>query len=48
MQTASNTITTPAGGLINPFIYAISALLIVFNASSASFNAGIATVLLKN
>lgn len=43
IHTASKTITTPAGGLLNPFTCAISFLFIVFKASSASFRAGRAT-----
>lgn len=40
MHTASRTNTTIAGGLEKPLISAISALLILPNASSASFNTG--------
>ena len=44
MHTASNTIYTAGGGATNPLIVAISPLLIVKSASSASFNAGKATL----
>lgn len=40
VHTASNTNTTIGGGLMNPLTSAMSFLLILDNASSASFNAG--------
>jgi hypothetical protein len=39
-QTASNTRTTIGGGFVNPLISAISFLLILDSASSASLRAG--------
>jgi hypothetical protein len=42
MQTASKTILTASGGLENPFISVISALLSFFRASAAALRAGMA------
>jgi hypothetical protein len=42
MQTASKTILTASGGLENPLISVISALLSFFRASAAALRAGMA------